>query len=192
MGLVSKRLPFFIFFLSNEIIMKRTILFSLLCCLLLAMVPVTLAQAQADKETKIRNAMSAAPPSIADNAAIMDWPAGPGEAMVVLRKGTNAWTCMPDMPLTPGNDPMCVDAPWLEWIDAWASKRAPNITQMGFGYMLQANDSPYSNSNPYATGPMADNEWQAMDVPHLMMLVPDKKMLEGLSTDPDNGGPRVM
>ena len=58
--------------------------------------------------------------------------------------------------------------------------------------MLQDNDSPYSNTDPSAEGPTADNEWQETDVPHLMILVPDEKVLEGLPTDPNNGGPWVM
>ncbi len=172
--------------------MQRTVLFSLLCCLLLAVFPVTPAQAQADKEAKIRNAMSAAPPSIADNATIADWPAEPGGEMSVLREGSNGWTCLPDMPPTPGNDPMCVDQPWLDWIDAWVNKKELKITQMGFGYMLQANDSPYSNTDPYFTEQTPDNEWKSQDVPHLMILVPDEQMLAGLPTDAENGGPWVM
>lgn len=148
---------------------------------------------QADKEAKIRNAMSAAPPSIADEATIMDWPAAAGESMTILHEGSNSWTCMPDMHHTAGNDPMCIDAPWLEFIGALGSKSAPNITQMGFAYMLQANDHPFSNADPFATGPTPDNDWQEGDEgPHLMILIPDLEMLAGLSTDPTNGGPYVM
>lgn len=164
----------------------------LLVAIVFALAPVAHAQSQDDQAAKIQNAMSAAPPSIAGQATIRDWPAEEGGEMAVLREGSSKWTCFPAMPSTPGNDPMCVDAPWLEWIDAWANKREPNITQMGFGYMLQANDSPYSNTDPYATEPTPDNEWKPTDVPHLMILVPDGAALTGLPTDPDNGGPWVM
>jgi hypothetical protein len=177
-----------------EVSMKRTpfsIPFALLLSLCLVFVAVPDAQAQADREAKIQNAMSAAPPSIAEQATIRDWPAEEDGEMPVLREGSSAWTCLPDMPNTPGNDPMCLDEPWLKWADAWMSKTEPNITQMGFGYMLQDNDSPYSNTDPYATGPTPDNEWKPTDVPHLMILVPDDETLEGLPTDPD-GGPWVM
>jgi hypothetical protein len=30
--------------------------------------------------------------------------------MVVLREGTNGWTCYTDWPVSPGNDPACYDA----------------------------------------------------------------------------------
>ena len=171
--------------------MQRALLFPLLCCLLLAVALITQAQAPADKEAKIQSALSAAPPSITDNATIMDWPAEPKGEMTELRKGTNKWTCLPDMPQTQGNDPMCLDAPWLEWADAWMNKREPKITQMGFGYMLQGG-SPESNTDPYAKKPTQDNEWITEAEPHVMILVPDEKMLEGLPTNPDSGGPWVM
>lgn len=201
--------------------MVRTFYVTLLCCALTASGITTLSRAQSVEssvrsvgasieapaqtaktsmnilvdslnEAKIQNAMSAAPQSVASEATIMDWPSGPDAPMTMLRKGTNGWTCLPDMPPTPGNDPMCLDAAWLEWMDAYSNQRTPEITKMGFGYMLQANDSPYSNVDPFATEPTTDNEWQELDVPHLMLLVQDEQMLEGLSTDPENGGPWVM
>jgi len=55
---------------------------------------------------KIQNAMSAAPPAISRHATILDWPAKEGDQPMVLRKGTNEWTCFPDDPGTPGNDPI--------------------------------------------------------------------------------------
>ena len=54
---------------------------------------------------KIQNATSAAPASIARGATVMDWPVTEGAEMAVLRKGTNDWTCLPDDPTTPSNDP---------------------------------------------------------------------------------------
>ena len=144
-----------------------------------------------DKDAKIKNAMSAAPASVSANATIMDWPSEDGGEMSMLREGTNSYTCMPDMPGMPGT-PMCLDAPWLEWVDAWVNKREPNITTMGFGYMLQDPQMGESNVDPYATEPTDDNEWIADGVPHLMILVPDHKVLEGMTTDFENGGPWVM
>ncbi len=142
-------------------------------------------------QSKIKSAMSAAPSSISMDATIMDWPAAEGGEMTMLKEGTNGFTCLPDMPDTPGNDPMCLDEPWLKWADAWMNKEDVNITQMGFGYMLQGG-SPESNTDPYATGPTQDNEWITDAVPHLMILVPDETMLKGLPTSPDQGGPWVM
>ncbi|MDR8392403.1 hypothetical protein NC796_14715 [Aliifodinibius sp. S!AR15-10] len=143
------------------------------------------------KQAKIQSAMSAAPASIAESATIMDWPAEEGGEMVVLRKGTNGFTCLPDMPATSGNDPMCLDEPWMKWIDAWMNKENFKTNKMGFGYMLQGG-SPGSNINPYATEPTDDNEWLSGNIPHLMILVPDESALEGLPVTPDQGGAWVM
>lgn len=170
--------------------MQRIALLSLTCCLLFSVT----AFAQMDdaaKQAKIKSAMSSAPSSIAAEATVIDWPAEPDGEMTTLREGTSGWTCLPDMPATPGNDPMCLDAPWLQWADAWMNKTDVTITQMGFGYMLRGG-SPESNTDPYAEGPTDDNEWMEKGVPHLMILVPDEKMLEGLPTTPSSGGPWVM
>ena len=170
---------------------SQFLLFFLLCSALLLAAPVAHAQSGMSEDAKIQSATSAAPPSIADQATIRDWPAEQGGEMPLLRAGSTGWTCLPDMPDSPGNDPMCLDDPWLEWADAWMNKREPNITQMGFGYMLQGG-TPESNTDPYAEGPAPDNEWMTEGVPHLMILVPDEEMLAGLPTDPNNGGPWVM
>ena len=40
-----------------------------------------------------------------------------------------------------------------------------------------------SNLDPFATEPTDENQW-VKEGPHLMILVPDSGILEGLSTDP--------
>ena len=156
----------------------------------------TAAQAQSTGQTnkaKISSAMSAAPIAIAENATIMDWPAEAGAEMKVLKEGTNGFTCLPDMPDTPGNDPMCLDEPWMKWADAWMNKGPVNIDRMGFGYMLQGGTAE-SNTDPFPEGPTEDNEWLTESVPHLMIIVPDPAMLKGLPVTPEEagGGPWVM
>ncbi len=128
--------------------------------------------------------MSAAPASVAEHATIMDWD------NTKLREGTNAWTCFPDSPDSAGNDPMCLDGPWLNWLDAWVNKNEPSFRRMGFGYML-VGEAPGSNVDPYAEGPTPDNEWRE-GVPHLMIIVPDPSWLNGLPTDANQGGPWIM
>jgi hypothetical protein len=150
--------------------------------------------AQASKPTtpaeKIANALSAAPAAIAANAAVMDWASSPGGAMTELQKGTNGWTCMPDVPDTPGNDPMCLDAAFLEWAGGWMAKKSPTIRQVGFAYMLQGGTDA-SNTDPYATEPRPGETWVKTG-PHVMVVVPNPASLDGLPTDPNSGGPFVM
>jgi hypothetical protein len=143
------------------------------------------AQTAADRAEAIRNALSAAPASVADGATVAD---GSG---AILRAGTNGWVCMPDNPEVANNSPMCLDEPWREVIDALMNQRAPTTSRVGISYMLQG-DMPTSNVDPYATGPTPDNEWLQGGVPHLMMYIPDPAALEGISADANNGGPWVM
>jgi hypothetical protein len=133
----------------------------------------------------IRNALSAAPESVAEHATVANFDG------TVLREGNNGWVCMPDLPEIANNSPMCLDANWRELIDAMQNKREPKYTGTAISYMLQS-DMPVSNTDPYATAGTPDNQWIQAGVPHIMVAISDTAMLEGLSTDPDNGGPWVM
>jgi len=133
----------------------------------------------------IRNAMSAAPGSVATRATIMD-----GKHRI-LRAGGNGWICMPDDPSIPNNSPMCLDAQWLDFIDALMDKRPPAVVRVGVGYMLQG-DTPVSNIDPFASAPTTTNQWVANSGPHVMLIVPDPKTLQGIPTEPSSGGPWVM
>ena len=97
----------------------------------------------------VQNAMSAAPTAISAKATIQGWPEKAGEPMVVLRKGTNDWTCIADWPASPGNDPECMDPMWTIWNDAYAAGKAPEITAPGIAYMLADGSDP-SNTDPMA------------------------------------------
>jgi hypothetical protein len=140
---------------------------------------------------KIANAMTAAPASVSAKATILDWPAKEGEAPTVLRAGSNGWNCLPDMPDSKGNDPMCVDQSWMKWIDGYMAHKTPDVTRVGIGYMTAPGGGWASNTDPYAMTATADNHW-ALHVPHVMIVVPNLASLEGISTDPNNGGPYVM
>jgi hypothetical protein len=137
------------------------------------------------QDTAIRSAMSAGPASISDHAQIVNWEGD------VLRAGSNGWTCLPDRPDTPGEDPWCVNAPWLQFLEAYVSKSKPNYDQVGIAYMLRG-DTPVSNTDPYATSKTTDDDWVEDLAAHLMVLVPDRNSYSSFSTDPDNGGPWIM
>jgi len=158
--------------------MSRGIAFAVLAFVLLS------PPAAAD-EKLIESALSAAPASLAQGAAVMNWDG------TVLRQGTNGWTCLPDVPDNGANDPWCVDDAWLDLLDALKNKTQPTYTKVGIAYMLQG-DGPVSNTDPYATAKTSDADWVEGLGAHLMILVPDKKMLAGISHDPHNGGPWIM
>ena len=141
-------------------------------------------------EAKIQSAMSAAPIAIAKDATILDYPANPTDPPIELRKGTNGWSCFPDGPTTPGNDPICLDKTFMKWNDALATGTVPNITTLGLAYMLQGGSDP-SNTDPMALEPPAGQDW-IVTPPHVMVLVPFKLDTTLIPTDHTYGGPYVM
>jgi hypothetical protein len=120
----------------------------------------------------MENAMSAAPASITRNATIMDWPSEAKGKLRELRKGSNGWTCLPDEPSTPTNDPMCLDKTWMVWLEAFMAGTKPRITTPGIGYMFQGG-SAADNDDPSVQAPPPGKDWQ-IDPPHLMVLIPGK------------------
>ena len=140
------------------------------------------AEAQ-DSDAMIQDALSAAPATVAMNATVMDWEQN------VLREGSNGWTCFPSPPNIK-NGPMCLDEAWLDWAHAWMTQGPVAVERVGIAYMLQG-DGGSSNIDPFAEGPTADNEW-VVEGPHLMLIVPDPSVFDGLPTDPASGGPYVM
>ena len=182
---------------GGERVMKQLGLMAVILSLLLAACkPITpqAAQPAAAKmpsaADKIANALSAGPASITANAAVMDWPAKAGGGLVELRPGTNGWTCLPDLPSSPANDPRCYDKQWMEFQMAALEKRAPKYTGVGISYMLQG-DSVADNNDPAATKPPVGKDWMR-DGPHIMIVAPDPQYLAGFPKDPEAGGAWIM
>lgn len=172
--------------------MQFTRAFKIALAIVAAGLAVAIVSAQDDTETqaKIENAMSAAPLSVAENATIMDHEFNADGSIVILREGTNGWTCFPDMPTTPGNDPACYDETWMQWLKAYLAGEEPNITTPGLSYMLQGS-SDASNTDPFAVEPAAGEEWVSSPS-HIMVILPGKLDASLFSTDPESGEPWIM
>ncbi len=143
-------------------------------------------------EEKITDAMSAGPPSITQDATILEWPSEPGGEFNVLREGSNGWSCLASSSaaiLGGLQDPSCEDETWFAWDKAFVAGEKPSVEKVGISYML-SGDAGASNTDPSATSPTDDNEWHVSG-PHTMVLVPGSNY-EGVSTDHTNGGPYVM
>jgi hypothetical protein len=135
----------------------------------------------------IASAISAAPAAVGRGATVVAM--GPS-GMRTLRKGTNGFTCMPDVPETPGPDPMCMDAAALEWAQAYMGHKPPPH-KTGFMYML-AGGTDASNTDPYAKAPSKTNHWIKTG-PHVMVVGdPEIVKLYPASADPDTSRPYVM
>lgn len=113
----------------------------------------------------VANAMSAAPSAISGQATII---AMDGDKVRTLRKGTNDYTCTPDDPGSPGNDPMCLDRNAMGWLQAWMEHKDAPKGKMGLVYMLQGG-SDASNGDPFATKPAAGQKWVTTG-PHVMVV----------------------
>lgn len=117
-------------------------------------------------EELIANALSAAPEAIAKNATVVAF--GADGKLRTLREGSNNFTCIPDNPSNPANDPMCLDKNGVEWAMAWINKTEPPKGKVGFGYMLQGGTTP-SNVDPSATKPPEGMDWM-QEPPHVMIF----------------------
>jgi hypothetical protein len=171
--------------------MPRKILLVVAVLALLAAVSASRASGQSNA-TKIATALSAAPASIAAHATVMDYPGKDGK-MATLKAGNNGWVCLPSHPQSKYlvNDAMCVDHTWMGWFgNLMAKKKSPEVKQVGYSYMLSANDWE-SNTDGDATAPTPTNEWHHVH-PHMMIIYPDPKMLEGLPITPSTNGAYVM
>ena len=124
-------------------------------------------------EEKIANAMTAAPAAVSRDASVVEM--NEDGSMKVLRKGSGEWTCVPDDPNTPGNDPMCLDPNAMEWLHAYATKAAPP-DKIGFIYMLQGGWD-FSNTDPFATQPEGGKA--TITGPHVMVVGPRMKSVPG-------------
>ena len=130
-------------------------------------------------EKLIASAMSAAPEAVGRNATIVV--VDEKGQMQTLKEGTNNFTCLPDDPSTPANDPMCVDENGLEWTKAWIGKTEPPEGKIGFGYMLEGGGTP-SNVEPYATKPPEGRQY-IQEPPHVMIF----NYGDGMQGYPDPG-----
>jgi hypothetical protein len=142
--------------------------------------------AHAAGKDPIASAASAAPPAIGAAATVMTMDGK------VLRKGTNGWTCFPDDPGTPGDDPMCVDRNGMAWMNALMAKKPPPKA-VGLSYMLQGG-SDASNLDPFVSKPAAGQKWVTTG-PHMMVLSAEVAAASGYPSkqaNPDTTRPYVM
>ncbi len=178
-------------------LLKRTLNVALMLVLVAATVAFGLArsaqvagQEDTDAEAKIASAMSAAPAALAEHATILDNELDEAGQFVVLREGSNGWYCSPDAPGTPGNDPVCYDQTWLDWLYAFVAGEELTTQVVGLAYMLQGG-SDASNTDPLASEPAAGDDW-VTSPPHIMILMPGELDPTIFSTDHDSGGAWIM
>jgi hypothetical protein len=157
-----------------EITMKNKLISA---CIFIGLIGGSLALAD-DYEAMIASAKSAGPSSVTSDATIK---APDGK---VLQEGSNSYTCYPQQEII---GPMCNEAVWDALIGAMLNKESFEHSKFSVSYMLAGEGTALgvSNSDPYASDPDASDDW-VKEGPHLMIVVPDRAILEGLSTDPND------
>jgi hypothetical protein len=137
------------------------------------------------KEVKIARALSAAPENVAMNAKVVDRDENGAE--VVLREGTNGFTCFPGHPGVVGDATYCANEPALKWErDFLALKSKPTNTEPGIEYMLQGA------TDWSATDPNATSGTPIKEPPHWMIMWPFDSRTAGLPTEPKQDGSWIM
>src|SRR4029453_10524374 len=136
---------------------------------------------------KIQNAMSGGPMAIARNATILDWPAAKGADPVKLRAGTNGWVCRPDNPVTPTNDPRCLDPNYQKLFSVPHGPERVALNTLGIGYMLQGGDA--ADMFDITAMEPAPNADFVLDGPHTMINISGDFDPSLVTSDPSRGGP---
>jgi len=138
--------------------------------------PGTLTTWQHSDEWKIRNASAAGPPYISEGATIIDGadPQVTGHLVMgrTLRKGSNGWTCMPDVPGRPQHDPMWVDETMMKFLMSTMLGKRPKIDRVGLSYMLLGEARDGQNVPP-TKDPNRVEQW-FFTGPHIMVVLPDE------------------
>jgi len=143
------------------------------------------AAAAESKHGQIARAMSAAPARVAASATIIDMDAK-GKP-IVLRPGTNGFTCYIGHAGAIADDPFCADAAGMQWVNDWmAHKTKPTNTTPGMIYM-SAGGTDWSADDPWATKGTPIHE-----PPHYMVMWPFTAKTTGLGTKAKNDGTWIM
>jgi len=88
------------------------------------------------QDEQIKLALSAAPPHIAKDAAVLVF--GADGTLKEGRPGTNGFTCIPTVMNLPDPDPMCMDAAVKQWWgDLMNNAPKPSNTVPGIAYMAR-------------------------------------------------------
>ena len=143
-------------------------------------------------EWKIASARTGAPEGIASVATVIDWPAEGDTTgtMPVLAQGSNGWTCVPDFPASPLDDPGCADSVAVRYYDSLMAGRPPVVRVMGLIYGPKGGQLA-SLTNPQQMVPDSGADWITLP-PYIGVIMPDpRRAFAGLPTQPTPAGPWV-
>lgn len=122
--------------------MKKPLVFTVALTLILSLSAVINSEAgkknirTMPQEEQMNMARSAAPDAISKDATIMVF--GPDGKLTEAKKGTNGYTCIPDIDDQEKPDPFCGDKASMLWVaDLIGGKEKPSNTEPGVAYMMR-------------------------------------------------------
>lgn len=143
------------------------------------------------KEELVKLAMSAAPVSISKDATIMV----PGEdgKLMEAKKGTNGFTCIPDIDEQEVPDPICADPAAWQWAnDMMSGAPKPTNTVPGVAYMAKGGWH-WEKDGKILMNKNEPGAKRVKEPPHWMILGPFDSKVNGLPSMPVKGfGTYVM
>lgn len=140
-------------------------------------------------EEWMKLAESAAPMAIAKDATVLI----PGEEgkLVEAKKGTNGFTCLPDLSDTPALDPICLDEAANQWATSMMNNEPkPANTVPGISYMAKGGQHWEKDGKilmKEESGAKIINE-----PAHWMVMWPFEEKLTGLPVMPNPSGVYIM
>lgn len=141
------------------------------------------------KADLIKLAMSAAPAKISNDATIMI----PGEdgKLIEAKKGTNGFTCIPDIDGMPKPDPICFDQATGQWVnDLMSGAPKPTNTAPGVSYM--ARGGWHFEKDGKILMKNEPGSRVVKEPPHWMIVWPFEAKMSGLPTMPGKLGTYIM
>jgi hypothetical protein len=141
------------------------------------------------RDQLINLALSGAPPHIAKDATVMI-PGDDGKLMEV-KKGTNGFTCVPDDPGTPIDDPICNDEAAFQWVTSLMNNDPkPANTVPGISYM--AKGAAHWEKDGKILMKEEPGAKMVKEPPHWMVFWPFDSKASGIPSHPNPGGAWVM
>lgn len=141
------------------------------------------------KDDLVKLAESGGPADIAKDATIMV--PGPDGKLMEAKKGTNGFTCIPDIDGQAKPDPICADPASMQWVgDLTSGAPKPTNTAPGISYMAQGgwhfekDGKILMKSEPGAKA--------VKEPPHWMVFWPFDSKTTGMSSMPTKMGTYIM
>ena len=166
---------------------KRSIEFFLALVLIVVLSTVSTAIAKGkdlksmSKEEQIKLAQSAAPHHISMDATIMVM--GPDGKMVEGKKGSNGFTCFPDIDGQEIPDPICADQATMQWVNDLMNKAPkPSNTVPGVAFMAKGGWH-WEKDGKIIMDKNEPGAKRVKEPPHWMVLWPFDSKTSGLPHD---------